>query len=55
MNDASLWHIEGDRPFRLNESFVPLEKDLERWIEAEPSLVAHGIEVVRRQLNLERG
>jgi hypothetical protein len=52
MNDASLWHIADGTPSRLAESSVDYEKQLERWIESEPRLVAHGIEVVQNQLNL---
>jgi len=52
MEDSSLWYVDDGAPHRLFGTVVPSEGVLEDWVQAEPSLVAHGLEVVRRQLIL---
>ncbi len=52
MEDAALWHISGGKPQRLFGTSLLSEAVPEDWVQAEPSLVAHGLEMVRRQLNL---
>ena len=49
MEDYSLWYVGEGSPRRLFGSLVPSEEKLEDWVHADPSLVAHGLEVVRRQ------
>src|SRR6266550_1078966 len=48
----SAWAIEGSKPAKLPSTSVGLEKELEAWKEADPSLVDRGLVVLKRQLNL---
>lgn len=50
MAGLAAWTIAGDKPAKLNNSNVGLEKDLEAWIQADPGLVDRG--VLQRQLIL---
>lgn len=55
MNQIGLWSIENDRPARIQMGQVGLEKHLEDWIEHDPSLLEHGLQIVARQLRTEAG
>src|SRR5690349_16641727 len=46
------WTIAGSAPIRLAPASVVLEKDLESWIEEDPTLVDRGLVVLQRQLHL---
>jgi hypothetical protein len=48
----SAWTITGAKPEKLLGASVGLEKDLEAWIAADPSLVDQGFVVLKQQLNL---
>jgi len=48
----SAWTIAGAKPAKLLSTSVGLEKDLESWIAADPSLVDRGFIVLQQQLNL---
>ena len=53
MSEVGLWHVRpGDQPVRLSQRTLPSEKDLESWIESDPSLIAPGLNSVRRQVPL---
>jgi Holliday junction resolvase-like predicted endonuclease len=47
--------IDSAQPVRIATGKVSLEKNLEGWIEGDPSLVAQGLQVVGRQVPLEGG
>lgn len=49
------WKIAGDGPQRLAPGQVELEKHLEDWIAADPTLVDRGLLVVQRQLHVDGG
>lgn len=50
-----VWQINKNSPVRLNSASVNLEKHLEDWIEADPSLLQSGLVIVARQLSVEVG
>jgi len=53
MSEVGLWHVrQGVQPVRLSQRTLPSEKDLESWIDADPSLIAPGLHSVRRQVPL---
>ena len=49
------WRVEDGRPVRAGSLAIGLEKHLEGWIEADPSLVADGLQMVGRQVTLSGG
>ena len=55
MSKSNAWVIENTGPKKLNESSVELEKNLEAWIEKDPSLVQNGLVILYRQLVLDGG
>jgi hypothetical protein len=55
MSNLSAWTIQGDKPIRLQDSSIDLEKRLEFWIEKDPFLIQNGLVIVARQLILEGG
>jgi len=53
VTEVGLWHArQGQAPVRLMQRALPSEKDLESWIESDPSLIAPGLHAVRRQVPL---
>ena len=52
--NVGVWLV-GDSPVRATKSKVGLEKDLESWIAADPSLLSEGIQIIGRQVGLEGG
>lgn len=46
------WHINDGTPQRVAAQGVSLERDLEDWIERDPSLVDEGLTMIGRQVNL---
>ena len=55
MSKVGLWHIQSDRPVKLKEVSLDLEKNLEEWIEQDTSLVQNGLVIVSRQIIFEGG
>jgi hypothetical protein len=55
MNNIGLWQITTTGPSRLAAGEVALERDLENWIEQDPSLLERGLVIVARQLELAAG
>jgi Holliday junction resolvase-like predicted endonuclease len=53
--EIAAWLIRGGRPVRIAQAGQGIERDLEDWIEADPTLVEEGLTVVARQLRLEAG
>lgn len=49
------WRITEGQPARLVFGDVGLEKHLENWIEADPSMIDAGLLVLRRQMHVEGG
>ena len=52
---VGLWQITDDGPNKIPESHVDLERHIEDWIEADPSLLQPGLVIVSRQLTVEGG
>lgn len=53
MTSVGLWHVSnGNSPIRLTPQDLPAEKDLEDWVEADPSIIASSLHAVRRQVPL---
>ena len=52
---VGLWQIGENGPVKIRESQVNIEKDLEDWIEANPSLIRSDLKIVARQLLVEGG
>jgi len=55
MSQIGLWHITDDGPKILKRGGIGLEKNLEAWIERDPSLLQIGLEIVGRQVRVEGG
>lgn len=55
MGKFKIWQIDEGGPQKLEESSVGLEKNLEGWIEADPSLLPGELEIISRQMHVERG
>jgi hypothetical protein len=55
MDTIGLWHIADSGPVRLPSTELQLERDLEDWIERDPSLLERGLVIVGRQLRLDGG
>ena len=55
MMKVGLWQIGDSGPVKISESRVSIEKQLEEWIEADPSLIRTGLTIVARQLPVEGG
>ena len=46
---VALWSVSGDKPVRVHQHTEYIEKNLEEWIQREPSLVMEGLRWVARQ------
>lgn len=55
MSKSSAWAINESGPSKLRESSIELEKNLETWIEKDPSLVQNGLVILYRQFVLDGG
>lgn len=55
MRRLGAWRIDDEGPRRLQSVDVALERQLEDWIENEPSLLREGLQIVGRQITLEAG
>lgn len=55
MQQVGIWRVTDDGPDRLDPSNVGLEKNLEDWIEKDPSLLEEGLEIVGQQLHVAGG
>ena len=55
MAKYKIWQIEQNIPQKLAESDVGLEKNLEDWIEADPSLLPGELKIISRQMPVEGG
>ncbi len=56
MPKVALWEVSDSAPVvRLAESLVDLERYLEDWIEAHPSMLQAGLEIIGRQFALDAG
>jgi Holliday junction resolvase-like predicted endonuclease len=49
------WRVGDQQPARITRSSVALERSLEDWIEADPSLVFDGLVIVGRQVGVAGG
>ncbi len=54
-NKYKIWQVGQSTPLKLEESNVGLEKNLEGWIEADPSLLPGELEIISRQMMVEGG
>jgi hypothetical protein len=55
MKAVGVWEVETDQVARIGPASLTLERELERWIERDPSLLEGGLEVVGRQVRVEAG
>ena len=55
MIKVGLWQIGKSGPVKIPDSKVGIEKQLEDWIEADPSLIQADLKIVARQLLVEGG
>ena len=55
MGKFKLWQVGEGIPLKLEESNVGLEKNLEGWIETDPSLLPGELEIISRQMRVEGG
>ncbi len=52
---VGLWKVADSVPERIAVSTVDLERDLEDWIEHDPTMLQHGLVIVGRQVRTEAG
>jgi hypothetical protein len=55
MAKIGIWRVTNQGPVKLIESNINLEKQLEDWIEKDPSLLQSGLTIVGRQISYEDG
>jgi Holliday junction resolvase-like predicted endonuclease len=55
LSNVGIWTVTSGDPHRLQAGALELEKQLEDWIEKDPSLIDPGLTIVGRQLHLEAG
>lgn len=55
MRQVGIWRIDDGGPRRVVASAIPLEQQLEGWIESDPSLLESGLMVVGRQVGTKAG
>jgi hypothetical protein len=55
MRQIGIWRVTDEGLNRLSPSNVGLEKNLEDWIEEDPSLLEEGLEIVGRQVHVDGG
>ncbi len=55
MKAVGVWAVEKDKVARIGPASLSLERELEQWIERDPSLLEGGLEVVGRQVRVEAG
>lgn len=55
MNEVGIWSITTDGTQRLVQESLNLERDLEGWVEKDPSLVESGLVIIGRQMPLGGG
>jgi len=52
---VGVWQVDKERVARVEPASLSLERELEEWIEREPSLLESGLEIVGRQVHVEGG
>ena len=55
MKAVGVWQVESGRVTRIEPATVSLERELEGWIERDPSLLEAGLQIVGRQIHVEGG
>ncbi len=55
MSKLGVWQVKQFSPLKVDPASVDLEKNLEDWIEKDPSLIQEGLTIVGRQVNVEGG
>ena len=55
MPRIGMWSIDDGSPRRVDSSSINLERDLEDWIEQDPSLMQADLTIVGRQLHTAAG
>jgi hypothetical protein len=55
MAKFKIWQVGQSIPLKLEEANVGLEKNLEGWIESDPSLLPGELEIISRQMPVEGG
>lgn len=55
MAQVGLWSISDDGPQKLERAGIDLERQLEAWIENDPSLLEPGLTIVGRQARVDGG
>jgi RecB family endonuclease NucS len=55
MGKFKVWQVGDQIPLKAEESNVGLEKNLESWIEADPSMLPGELEIICRQMTVEGG
>jgi hypothetical protein len=55
MGKFKVWQVGESTPLKLAESNVGLEKNLESWIEADPTLLPGELEIISRQMIMDGG
>lgn len=51
---TAIWQISQGKPIQALVKNLDLEKDLEKWIEAEPGLVSDGLDIILRQVSITK-
>ena len=53
--EMGMWRIDGETPKRLGAATLPSEATLERFLEADPSLLGTRLLVIGRQVRTDHG
>lgn len=53
--DIGIWQVNDSGPSRLNNAVIQLEKNLEDWIDSDPTLLRSDLVIVGRQVYFEAG
>lgn len=55
MSKIGLWTLKNEKPERLKESSIQLERNLEDWIVSDPNFLREGLTIIGRQIKVSGG
>ena len=53
--NIGIWQVKNNLPCKLNNAVIQIEKNLEDWIESNPSLLRSDLVIVGRQVYFDAG
>lgn len=55
MGKFGIWEIKEQKPVKIDESEIELEKHLEEWIKNDPQMLPGGLEIICQQMRMAGG